>query len=224
MYDCQDRFKGLPLAEGVEEVFTRLLNYFGPQHWWPGDTPLEIIVGAILTQGVNWSNVEKAIKNLKQEDLLEVKGLYQVNESKLARLIRPTGYYNMKAKKIKALINFLCEKYDGQLDKMFTQPLSKLRSQLLDVYGIGPETADSILLYAGGYPVFVIDAYTKRIFSRLGYVSPDIKYHDLQQRITSSFPEDVDKYNEYHALLVALGNNKCKKTNPECGYCPLNKD
>jgi len=202
-------------------IYQDLYNFFGSQHWWPGETELEIIVGAILTQGVNWGNVEKAINNLKKRGLLTTRALLQVKEKELAELIRPTGYYNMKTRKLKAFINFLFERYDGKLDIMFTTGLDQIRSELLGVYGIGPETADSILLYAGNYPVFVIDAYTRRIFNRLGYILPDLKYDELQQIIVNNFPEDVNQYNEYHALLVALGKDICKNKSPRCRDCPL---
>jgi len=221
MFKCRERFKDIPLTIGVKIIYQELYNCLGPQHWWPGETELEIIVGAILTQGVNWGNVEKAINNLKKKKLLTAQAILQVKEKELAELIRPTGYYNMKARKLKAFINFLFERYDGKLDIMFTTDLDQLRSELLGVYGIGPETADSILLYAGNYPVFVIDAYTRRIFNRLGYIEPDLKYDEIQQLIFDNFPEDVNQYNEYHALLVALGKDICKNKKPRCRDCPL---
>src|SRR3990167_2847496 len=157
--------KGDELKKRLEEIFDKLFRHFGPQSWWPGETPFEVIVGAILTQNTNWQNVAKAINNLKQAKVLSPKKLYSISRQRLAKLIRPSGYFNIKAKRLKEFMNFLFNNYGGNLKKMFSRPLEDLRKEILTVNGIGPETADSILLYAGGYPVFVVDAYTKRIAS-----------------------------------------------------------
>lgn len=220
-YRCRAQFSNIPVSEGIKEIYERLYENFGPQDWWPGDTPFEIIVGAILTQAVNWRNVEMAIDNLQQADILHPRGIKYIEREKLAAFIKPTGYYNMKARKIKAFVNYFFENYQGDIDLMFSRPQSILRKELLQVYGIGPETADSILLYAGNYPMFVIDAYTRRIFSRSGYIDENISYEKLQLMITDNIPIDVDLYNEYHALLVKLGKDICRKRNPICNDCPI---
>ncbi|MFW5992460.1 MAG: endonuclease III domain-containing protein [Halanaerobiaceae bacterium] len=221
MYECRKTYNNIPFTDAVEDIYRRLYNEFGPQGWWPSETDFETIVGAILTQAVNWTNVEKAIENMKQEGVLSPEKVRAVDNNKLAVLIKPSGYYNMKAKKLKAFIHFLFKEYDGSLKLMFQERLEDLRKKLLGIYGIGPETADSILLYAGGYPVFVVDAYTKRIFYRLNYVSKNINYHDLQQLIMDNFRISVDNYNEFHALLVETGKNYCKRNNQLCKECPL---
>ncbi|MCX7919171.1 MAG: endonuclease III domain-containing protein [bacterium] len=202
-------------------IFHRLHNHFGDQHWWPAETRFEIIIGAILTQSTSWKNVEKAIANLKHERLLDCQSLVTIDEKKLAQLIRSSGYFNTKAKKLKAFVTFFHQRYHGNLNKMFAVPLLELRTQLLSVYGIGEETADSILLYAGNKPIFVIDAYTKRIFTRLGLVNPKVTYSELQTLFMSHLPPNPKLFNEYHALLVALGKNLCTKR-PRCSSCPLN--
>ncbi|ACL68977.1 endonuclease III domain-containing protein [Halothermothrix orenii] len=223
MSGCRGVFSNITWKAGLNEIYHRLYKKFGPQHWWPADSRFEVIIGAILTQAVSWQNVEKAIENLKKHKVLYPEELLHLEEEILAKMIKPAGYYNMKARKIKAFINFLFEDYGGSLDEMFQEPLSKIRDKLLEVYGIGPETADSILLYAGEFPVFVIDAYTKRIFSRIGYIEENIGYHTLQKMIMDNLPARTGIYNEYHALLVALGKEICKKNNPLCEKCPLNR-
>lgn len=201
-------------------IYKKLYNTFGPQAWWPGDTAFEIIVGAILTQNTAWVNVEKAIKNLKENNLLSSKALSRTKTSRIARLIKPSGYYNIKAKRLKNFLNFLSTKFNGNLNRLFKTDLLVLRQALLEVKGIGPETADSILLYAANKPIFVIDAYTKRIFSRHGLVNEDAAYDDLQQFFMSNLPKDARLYNEYHALIVKVGKDLCRKR-PKCDLCPL---
>lgn len=203
------------------EIFQTLLEHFGPRGWWPGETRLEVMVGAILTQAVAWKNVEKSIQELKAAGMLNLQKLTIIPEAKLAELIKTTLYHNQKAKKIKALMYFINQSYQGNLDLMFTQPLEIIRPELLSVWGIGEETADSILLYAGDYPIFVIDAYTRRIFHRLGLTEAKASYRSLQSFMHSHLSPDVQLYNEYHALLVALGANNCKKSKPQCSNCPL---
>jgi endonuclease-3 related protein len=201
-------------------IYHTLLRFFGEQGWWPADTPFEVVVGAVLTQNTAWRNVERAIENLKGEGLLTPMGLRVVDESRLAELIRPAGYYNVKARRLKNLIEFLAGKYGGDLRKMFDEPLSTLRGKLLAVKGIGPETADSILLYAGGKPIFVIDAYTRRILSRHGRIADGASYGDIQDLFMRNLPQDVSLYKEYHALFVRLAKTFCK-TKSHCTGCPL---
>jgi endonuclease-3 related protein len=205
----------------LTDVYRCLFDFFGPQHWWPGETPFEVIVGAILTQNTNWQNVERAIHNLREADLLEPRALYDVPAEELEELIRPAGYFRIKAKRLRSLLEFLVQRYDGSLDAMFKTSLSELREELLNVHGIGPETADSILLYAGGLPSFVVDAYTHRILSRHGWIDFEADYHQIQDYIQDELPQEVSLYNEYHALLVRLGKDYCRKTNPKCEECPL---
>jgi endonuclease-3 related protein len=205
----------------LQEVYQRLLDAFGPQKWWPGDTQFEILVGAILVQNTNWQNVERAINNLRDADLLEARALYEVPEEELQELIRPAGYFRVKAVRLRAMLKFLIERYDGSLEAMFRRPLAELREELLSVHGIGPETADSLLLYAGAMPTFVVDAYTYRIFSRHGWISMESSYHEIQEYFHDRLPADAPMYNEYHALLVNLGKHFCKKSKALCEACPL---
>ena len=200
------------------DIYNKLYKFFGPQHWWPGDTPLEIIVGAILTQNTAWTNVEKAIANLKKAGALtSPRAMKKLRTSRLATLIRPAGYYNIKAKRLK---NFLDSGYGLSLKRLGRQEIAKLKSELMSVNGIGPETCDSILLYAFKKPVFVVDAYTKRIFSRHGIFSESLSYDKVQEIFMRSLPSDERLYNEYHALIVRLGKELCRKK-PDCGNCPL---
>ena len=209
------------LKKALLEIYNILHKQFGPQHWWPAETPFEVIVGAILTQNTAWTNVSKAIDNLKKEDHLLPHALHSLPLPRLAGLIRPSGYYNIKAKRLKEFLKFLFNEYDGSLDKMFKTNLSELREKLLKINGIGPETADSILLYAGNYPIFVIDAYTKRILQRHNIINDGIDYHPLQRLFMNNLPEDADLFNEYHALIVKTAKDFCKKK-PLCDICPLN--
>lgn len=202
------------------DIYRRLFGHFGPQYWWPAQAPFEVAVGAILTQSVAWSNVERAIAALARRGLLDAAALASVSEDDLAFLIRPAGYYNVKARKLKAFVGFLMDKHGGDLTALFAQPLDRVRNELLAVYGIGPETADSILLYAGNLPSFVIDAYTRRICARLGLGAPD-EYEALRAFFMENLPADPRLYNEYHALFVALGKGYCTKSRPRCPTCPL---
>lgn len=201
-------------------IYERLFRHFGPQHWWPADSPYEVIVGAILTQSAAWSNVEKAIQNLKRENLLSHNALVSVPENKLAAVIRSAGYHNAKARKLKAFASFLQRRYKGNLSSLFSLQTEELRKELLSVWGVGQETADSIMLYAAKKPSFVVDAYTRRVFSRMGLVDEDIPYGDLKAFFEKNLPVDVQLYNEFHALIVALGKNYCRKK-PKCSECPL---
>lgn len=210
-------------TKSLMEIYDILLEHFGPRGWWPGDSQLEIILGAVLTQAVAWKNVEKAIYNLKTAELMSLDCLNDVPEDVLADLIRPALYNRQKARKIKELVKFISYQYNLSLDTMFNMPLTDLRKELLGVWGIGPETADSILLYAGNYRIFVIDAYTRRIFYRLGKVREGITYSEMQDFMHQYVIPEVAIYNEYHALLVALGAKYCKKNRPLCSSCPLSK-
>ncbi len=202
------------------EIYRRLYRAFGPQRWWPGDTPFEIAVGAILTQNTNWGNVERAIVNLKKAHALSAKAQNEMPIRDLARLIRPAGYFNVKARRLKAFMAFLMNDYHGSLTRIKTLKTPALREGLLGVHGIGPETADSILLYALGRPVFVIDAYTKRVLSRHGIMGHEEPYHGFQELFHSSLKKDVRLFNEYHALFVRVGKTYCRPK-PLCAECPL---
>jgi endonuclease-3 related protein len=195
----------------------------GPQHWWPARTPFEVIVGAILTQNTAWTNVEKAIANLRRERLLTPRALARVPVQRLARLVRPSGYFRQKAKKLKAFVQFLRREYGGSLERMFRTPTLELREELLGVHGIGPETADSILLYAGNHPVFVVDAYTKRILMRHGLAKEKHGYEELRARFEGNLPREAPLFNEYHGLIVHVGKHWCRPKGPRCAECPLGR-
>jgi len=226
----------------LNSIYKKLYDYFGPQYWWPGQTPFEVMVGAILTQNTNWLNVEKAIANLKRYNLLAPDKLYKLSHRRLALLIRPTGYYNIKAKRLKSFLKFFVNHYQSDLRNMSAQDTASLRRQLLSIKGIGPETADSILLYALGRPVFVVDAYTKRILLRHRFIREDSSYEEVQNLFTphlwthsratkteyskgagfmQNLKTGVKLFNEYHALLVKLGKEFCLKNKPKCEICPL---
>ncbi|NPA48923.1 MAG: endonuclease III domain-containing protein [Thermodesulfobacteria bacterium] len=207
--------------EILREIYERLYRHFGPQGWWPGETPFEVCVGAILTQNTNWQNVEKAIARLKERNLLDPRKLYELSPAELAELIRPAGYFRVKAKRLRNFLRLLNEEYQGDLGRLFAEGLARAREKLLSVSGIGPETADSILLYAGGLPVFVIDAYTRRILLRHGLATEEMDYHELQELFQKNLPEDPALFNEYHALLVACGKHYCRPRRPLCEDCPL---
>jgi endonuclease III related protein len=203
------------------EIYDRLLACYGPQHWWPGEEPFEVMVGAILTQSAAWTNVEKGIANLKKAKALSPRALRELTQTELAVLIHSCGYYNAKAVKLKALSRWLGERFEDSLEQMFAGDTWSLRNELLNVHGIGEETADSILLYAGNKPVFVIDAYTRRIIDRLGLSPKGQKYGDYQKLFMDNLPHDVQMFNEYHALFVSLGKNQCRKSQPLCENCCL---
>lgn len=204
----------------IIEIYHKLYHAFGPQHWWPGDSPFEIAVGAILTQNTNWANVEKAIASLKNKRALSAKGIHEMKTEKLALFIRPAGYFNVKARRLKAFIHFLINDYHGSMGRMKNEKLNTLRTKLLNVHGIGPETADSILLYALDNPVFVIDAYTKRALSRHSVINHDENYERIQDLFHETLKRDTELFNEYHALFVRLGKTYCRKK-PLCDGCPL---
>ncbi|WLE97072.1 MAG: endonuclease III domain-containing protein [Candidatus Electrothrix communis] len=209
------------VSDELEEIYRRMLTHFGPQHWWPGETPFEVMVGAILTQNTNWQNVEKAIANLKGAGVLSLPALAALSVEKLAEYIRPAGYYNIKAGRLQNLFTMIAEHWDNDLDYLLQQPAVILREQLLSVKGIGPETADSMVLYAAGQPIFVVDAYTHRILLRHEVISEDYDYFQIQEMFMDNLNEDAALFNEYHALLVEVGKQFCKKSKPQCGGCPL---
>lgn len=202
--------------------YHRLLAAYGPQHWWPGETAFEVMVGAVLTQNTAWANVERAIANLKAAGCLGCRDILALTDQALAELIRPAGYFNVKARRLKALCAFLDDHGVSAAPERLRDlaPLPELRHRLLGVHGVGEETADSILLYALGLPVFVVDAYTRRVFSRLGLLTGSEAYRPIQQRFMSQLPADAVLYNEYHALIVHLGKSVCRPR-PRCGECPL---
>ncbi len=233
----------------VRQHYLALVRRWGAQNWWPAQSRFEVIVGAYLTQNTAWTNVEKAMANLRRARALSVKGLREIALEELEQLVRPSGYFRQKAQKIKIFIEFLDAHYGGSLDRMFAQPTEKLRSELLALKGVGPETADSILLYAGNHPVFVVDAYTRRVLERHGTIGPRAKYDEIraliEQAISSAGPEILrvlepgseprhpvsrmsamqrsqvaQHYNEFHALIVKTGNELCRST-PQCERCPL---
>ena len=212
--------KAAQTTQALTDVYDRLFDRYGPQHWWPGETPFEVIIGAILTQSTAWTNVEKAIANLKSAGALDPEFLHSISIDKLATLIRPSGYYNAKAAKLKTFVEWLTRDYGGSLDRLFELDTSDLRKELLSIHGIGPETADSILLYAAHRPIFVIDAYTKRIIGRLGLAPSSDSYEAFQQLFMDNLPQDEGMSNEYHALLVRHGKDVCRKT-PKCDGCCL---
>jgi len=211
------------IQEGVSlrKVYETLHEYFGDLHWWPGDSPFEVIVGAILTQNTAWKNVETAISRLKAGDLLHPARLRHLADQHLADLIRPAGYFRVKTKRLKAFLQFLYQEYQDDLNALFAEDLWVLRKRLLSVHGIGEETADSILLYAGGKPVFVVDAYTRRIMQRHRFISGKARYADIQTLFMTSLPRSAPLFNQYHALLVNTGKQFCRKQNPKCEICPL---
>jgi endonuclease-3 related protein len=214
----------LPEAAALPELalyYDALFRAHGPQHWWPGRTRFEVIVGAILTQNASWSNVERALAQLRREKLLRAAAIEGVPLARLARLIRPSGYFRQKARKLKAFTRFLREQFRGSLDKLFATRTAELRERLLAVHGIGPETADSILLYAGSHPVFVVDTYTRRILERHGLAKGKDTYEEIRQRFEQSLPSSPPLFNEYHALIVHTGKHFCRKREPDCERCAL---
>ncbi len=206
----------------VGRIYRKLFSFYGCRDWWPGDSPFEVAVGAILTQNTNWANVEKAIANLKHHRALSAKALHEMPIQDIASLIRPSGYYNVKAKRLKAFIGFLMAAYEGDMALMAGTSTERLRVDLLAINGVGQETADSILLYALNRPVFVIDAYTKRVFSRHGIMDVRAGYEECQNLFHGSMQADTAVYNEYHALIVSVGKEFCRPA-PRCARCPLEK-
>ncbi len=208
------------LSSRLRSLYDLLYVHYGPQHWWPAEDPFEVILGAILTQNTNWRNVEKAILNLKEAGLLSPRILWNTPVRQWSGKIRPSGYYRIKAERIRCFLEFLFTEYSGDLSLLFRDELPVLREKLLGVRGIGPETADSILLYAAGKPIFVVDAYTRRILSRHNLCEPESSYEGIQALFMDNLRREVPLFNEYHALLVQLGKSHCTPK-PKCGNCPL---
>lgn len=209
------------LTPTLTRFYRRLLAYLGPQHWWPGRTRFEVILGAILTQNTSWGNVEKALANLRPRRLLAPRPLARLSALQLRTLLRPCGYFRQKASTVAGFLDYLGRHHRYSVNRMFRKAPGRLRRELLALRGIGEETTDSILLYAGGRPVFVIDAYTRRILLRHGLASPQASYGELQELFEKALPRSAKLYNEYHALLVAAGKRYCHRRQPDCAACPL---
>lgn len=216
----RDTFTRGRLSSRLTRIYNILYKLYGPRHWWPADSPFEVAVGAILTQNTNWSNVEKAIINLKRRNALGVSALKRLDQRSLARLIRPSGYYNIKAKRLKSFISYLLKSHSGRIGNLQHYTATRLRRELLDINGIGPETADSIILYAIKKPIFVIDAYTRRIMGCLGILNSDCTYDEIQSIFMQNLPKSTRLFNEYHALIVEHGKRVCK-ARPLCQQCIL---
>lgn len=202
-------------------IYEVLYEHYGPQQWWPADSLLEMIVGSVLTQNTNWNNVEKALGNITRAELMSIERLLALTNEELAQLIRPAGYYNIKAKRLKNLLHMIDKEYDGRLQRLLDDELYSCREKLLQVKGVGEETADAILLYGCGHPIFVVDSYTHRIFSRHNLVEEESYYGAIQECFMEKLPADAELFNEYHALIVRLAKDFCKKNNPLCDTCPL---
>ena len=212
-----------PLEERLNEIFNCLLERFGPLHWWPANSPFEVVIGAILTQNTAWSNVEKAIAALKAAIPLAPSALLQLDRRCLEALIRPAGFFRQKAERLQLFAAHLLDHHGGELSAMLAGPLEQVRCELLHCKGIGPETADSILLYAGGQPSFVVDAYTRRLFTRLGLLQGDERYEEIRRLFMDHLPHNSDLFNEYHALIVEQCKRHCR-VKPLCSSCPLQTD
>jgi len=209
------------VSQALRDIYHRLIAHYGPQHWWPAQEPVEVILGAILTQSAAWTNAEKALARLREAGALSLEALRRLSLPRVAELIRPCGYYNAKALKLKSLAHWLGERYHDDLSRLFANDIGVIREQLLSIHGIGPETADSIILYAGDKPTFVIDAYTRRILERIGLAPAAGSYSAYQSLFMDNLPADAQLFNEYHALLVCLGKDVCRK-HPVCHRCCLN--
>jgi len=209
------------MRKSLKNIYDKMHRHFGPRCWWPAKSRFEVMVGAVLTQNTSWSNVEKAISNLKKEKCLSLSRIKNIPTGKLSKLIRPSGFHRQKAKKLKDFVNFLFELSNGKINKLLNIDIDILRVQLLSVNGIGPETADSILLYALDKPIFVVDTYTKRIFGRHNLIDNDASYGEVQNFFMNNLNPDLKLFNEYHALIVETGKTYCKKKKPLCSECPL---
>jgi endonuclease-3 related protein len=205
----------------IMKIYRLLFDAFGPQGWWPAETPFEVAVGAILTQNTNWKNVEKALGNLREAGVLHPAGLCGLRDDRLAGLIRPAGYFNVKSARLKNFLQYLSSRHRLDMGRLAAMPGKKIRRELLAISGIGPETADSIVLYACGRLSFVVDAYTRRIASRHGLCPPRASYHELQEILTAGIPRSLKFYKEFHALIVRAGKEHCRPVDPRCVACPL---
>ncbi len=212
-----------PTARGrlLMRYYNAMAARFGHRNWWPGDSPFEVCVGAILTQNTAWTNVAKAIRSLKEAPALDPSSIYQMSHDRLAQLIRPAGYFNVKAVRLKNFVSHLVEKHDGSLESLFSAEVPVLREELLSIRGVGRETADSIILYAAGKPIFVVDAYTKRVLERHALMDGRADYDAVQDLFHANLPKDSELYNDFHAQFVTAGHHYCKKS-PKCSDCPLN--
>jgi len=208
-------------GDALHEIYERLVDYYGQQHWWPADSPFEVMVGAVLTQNTNWRNVVKALDGLKGAGLLELDKITQLPQDLLAAYIRPAGYHNLKAGRLLNLCRAVSTYADGSVEGFLAQPMEQLRESLLAVKGVGPETADAIILYAAGQPIFVVDAYTYRVLLRHNLIDEAADYHTIQEFFMSNFKPDAALFNEYHALFVQVGKDFCRKKAPDCANCPL---
>ena len=214
------------ITRDLRRAYGLMRRRFGHLHWWPGDTPFEVCVGAILTQNTSWSNVERAIANLKGAGVLEPRALFDLPEHRLAGLLRPAGYFNVKARRLRAFLEVLVRAFDSNLPRLLGGPVEEARDRLLAIHGIGPETADSMLLYAGAQHRFVVDAYTRRIFARHGWCAPDAGYDEVQQLCETALnhrpvSQRLDYWQDYHAQLVMVGKEFCRPRQPRCDQCPL---
>ena len=205
----------------LPEIYQRLLARYGAQGWWPAETPFEVMVGAVLTQATAWTNVEMAIANLRDADALSPRAVREMDAAALEALIRPSGFFRVKARRLRALCEFVGARFADDIEAMAREPADSLRREILAVDGVGEETADDILLYALGFPIFVVDAYARRLFHRLGASAEDARYADLQRMFHAALPRDAALFNEYHALIVRHAIAKCRKRAPLCESCPL---
>ncbi|MFO7830540.1 MAG: endonuclease III domain-containing protein [Desulfuromonadaceae bacterium] len=208
-------------TQPIPHIYTCLYAAYGPQRWWPADSAFEVVLGAVLTQNTRWENVRMALDNVRAAGMLAPRALARMDDVELQGLIRPAGFFRQKGATLRRVLHVLMEVYGGDLEAMLRGDTADVRARLLDIKGVGPETADSILLYAGEHPIFVIDAYTRRICSRIGLCDPDASYSTLQHMFMHTLARDVQMYNEYHALLVQLAKCCCTKNRPACGACPL---
>ena len=207
----------------LEEYYRTLLDRFGHQNWWPAESPFEMMIGAILTQNTAWTGVEKAITNLKENDLLNPESISTVEPEGLTGLIRPAGYFNQKTKRIQSFTRWFLERFEGNIKRMKEVPLLEMREELLAQNGIGPETADSILLYALRHPTFVIDTYTYRMLHRHGFVGEESSYEEMKTVMEEQLPKEEALFNDFHAQIVRVGKEYCRKK-PKCEECPLKND
>ena len=206
------------ITEKLYVLYNQLLAQHGNRKWWPADTPFEVALGAILTQATSWRNVEKALENLRNAGAFTPEEIASISQAALERLIRPSRYFRMKAQKVRAFVDYITER---PMHVMFRQDVPELREELLTIYGVGPETADTIILYAAGKPSFVVDSYTYRLFSRLGWVEGNYNYEKLRALFMDNLPHEVDLFNAYHALIVGHGARVCHKRTPNCQECRL---
>lgn len=211
----------LPPTDLIPLIQQKLHQHYGPLNWWPADSPFEVAVGTILTQNTAWTNVEYAISNLREEGVLHPEGIARTTSSKLEELIKPSGFFRQKAARLQYFSSYLLERWQGDLGRMCSGSMDEVRNRLLALPGVGPETADSIMLYAAGRASFVVDAYTRRTFQRIGLLDGTEGYEDIRALFMQNLDEDAALFNEYHAQIVTLAKNCCRKNRPLCQKCPL---